>query len=297
VLLDDFKPIEIQHKEIFKNLFHHDPPDISELTFTNLFIWRHKYNPVWLQMEGCLLLIFRPEQGLPFGLQPIGPGDKARALNLLCDQLKQITPEVKVCQVSEAFVKKYVDNDQYIFVDDPDNNDYVYRSLDLIQLSGRKYHRKKNHLNRFLKNYEFEYLDLDVELVECFLDMQEEWCQLRECTDDTALLSEDYAIHTALTYFEDLDFSGGAIKIDSKLEAFSLGESLNNDTAVIHMEKANPDIPGLYSAINQLFCSNAWSHMEYINREQDLGVEGLRKAKASYYPHHMVKKYIVRPRR
>ena len=166
----------------------------------------------------------------------------------------------------------------------------------MIQLSGRRYHSKKNHLNRFIKSYEFEYLNLDVELVECFLDMQEEWCQLNECTDDTSLLSEDYAIHTALTCFEDMDFSGGAIRIDSKLEAFSLGEPLNNKTAVIHIEKANPEIPGLYCAINQMFCSNAWSHMAYINREQDLGIEGLRKAKASYYPHHMVNKYIVMPR-
>ena len=107
----------------------------------------------------------------------------------------------------------------------------------------------------------------------------------------------DYAVHEALTHIDDLDYQGGAIVIDSKVAAFSLGEALNESTAVVHIEKANPEIPGLYTAINQLFCQHAWSEMVYINREQDLGVEGLRKAKESYYPHHMVDKYTVIPKR
>ena len=81
--------------------------------------------------------------------------------------------------------------------------------------------------------------------------------------------------------------------MNSKVEAFSLGEPLNEETAVIHIEKANPNIPGLYTAMNQLFCLNAWVDMTYINREQDLGAEGLRKAKKSYHPHHMVDKHIL----
>ena len=103
-------------------------------------------------------------------------------------------------------------------------------------------------------------------------------------------------MHEALTYFEELDFKGGAIKIDSRIEAFSLGEALNDNTAVIHIEKANPEIQGLYTAINQLFVSNTWQETEFINREQDLGVDGLRKAKESYNPHHMVNKYTISPR-
>ena len=119
---------------------------------------------------------------------------------------------------------------------------------------------------------------------------------MKECVEDPDLHSEDYAIHGAMTHFEELDFKGGAVQIDSRIEAFSLGETLNDDTAVIHIEKANPDIPGLYAAINHLFCSNTFSGMMYINREQDLGMEGLRKAKESYYPHHMVSKYTIYPK-
>jgi hypothetical protein len=126
--------------------------------------------------------------------------------------------------------------------------------------------------------------------------MQEAWCRLRECVEKPDLLAEDYAVRDALTHFEELGYQGGVILINSAVEAFSLGETLNRDTAVIHIEKANPDILGLYAAINQLFCLNAWSEVTYINREQDMGVEGLRKAKESYYPHHMVNKYILKPK-
>jgi uncharacterized protein len=84
--------------------------------------------------------------------------------------------------------------------------------------------------------------------------------------------------------------------MNGQVEAFSLAEPLNRDTVVIHFEKANPEFPGIYAAINQLFCSRTWSHMTYVNREQDLGIEGLRRAKESYYPNHMVNKYTLVPK-
>lgn len=293
---DDFKPIEIQHKELFKHFFLQDPPQTSELTFTNLFIWRHHYNPIWLQWEDCILIIFKPVEGSPFCLPPIGPGNKKRALDILCETLQQITTDVKICRVGEELVEKYVDHDRYDSFFDRDNSDYIYRTLDLIQLSGRNYHKKKNLLNRFTKKYTFEYRHLDTKLVACLLDMQEKWCEIKECVYKPDLLAEDRAVFEALTHYEALGYRGGAIQINSKIEAFSIGEQLNTNTAVIHFEKANPEIPGLYSAINQLFCNNAWSDIEYINREQDLGIEGLRKAKKSYRPYHMIKKYTLSPK-
>jgi hypothetical protein len=296
IMPDHFKPLEIQDKEIFGLFFKEDPPQISELTFTNLFIWSHRYHPQWTQHEGCLLIIFKPDGTNPFGLPPTGAGNKAKALEILCHELGKISPEVRVCRVSKEFVNKYVDHDRYLSLLDRDNCDYVYRSYELIHLSGRKYHKKKNQLNKFLKNYQFEYRDLDMELVECFLDMQENWCRIKECAEKPELLYEDYAIYRALTYFEELSYKGGAIQIDSRIEAFSLGEALNLNTAVVHIEKANPELKGIYSAINQLYCSNAWPSMEYINREQDLGIEGLRRAKESYYPNHMINKYTVIPK-
>jgi hypothetical protein len=288
-----FKPIQIEDKAVFNRYLRQDHPQISELTFTNLFIWRHRHRPGWLQRGDCLLIIFRPKEGAPFGLPPIGSGDKKKALDYLFQELETLTPEARVCRVDKGFVEEHVNPDQYGVNLDRDNSDYVYRTRDLINLTGRKYHRKKNHLNRFVKNNTFEYRPLDKDLVSSFLDMQESWCQMRECVEQPDLLSEDFAVHEALTCFEDLDYRGGAIVMDSKVEAYALGETLNEETAVIHIEKANPEIPGLYAAINQCFCSNEWADMTYINREQDLGSEGLRKAKQSYYPHHMVDKYTL----
>lgn len=293
---NDFKSIEIQDKGVFLEYFRQDPPEISELSFTNLLIWRHQYRPVWLERGDCLLLIFRPRVGLPYGLFPVGPGDKRRALETLCRELGNLAPEVRICRVGAASVTHDVEADRYTCLPDRDNSDYVYLSGDLVNLSGRKYHRKRNHLNQFIKNCDFEYRPLDTELVECVLEMQAAWCRIRECVENPDLLAEDYAIYEALTRFEDLDYQGGAILINTGVEAFSLGEMLNPETAVIHIEKANPEIPGLYAAINQRFCQEAWSGVEYINREQDLGLEGLRAAKESYYPCHMVNKYTVMPK-
>ncbi len=289
----DFKPVEIQDREIFNRYFKEDPPDISELTFTNLFMWQSLYHPFWAELDNVLLIILNPDGAIPFGLQPVGPGNRAAALSILLDYLGEHTQEPKIRRAGERFVSEAVDKKCFSCLPDRDNADYVYSTFDLVQLSGRKYHRKKNHLNKFIKSYQYEYHELDLELVECFMDMQEEWCKMRECLEIPDLLSEDYAVRRALTYFEDLDYRGGAIKIDGRIEAFSLGEVLNENTAVIHIEKANPEIPGLYTAINQMFCSNTWAEMEFINREQDLGVEGLRKAKESYLPHHMVNKYTI----
>jgi len=293
---DAFRPLEMGDREVITRCFREDPPNGSEMTFTNLFMWRHRYRPFWCERGGCLLIVCRPP-GLPaFGLQPAGRGDKREALQVLSDELSRSTADVRIRRVEERFVAEQVDPNRFEAVYDRDNSDYVYRTEDLIRLSGRKYHRKKNHLNRFRKQFEFQYRPLDLELVECFLDMQDSWCRMRECAEDPDLQSEDHAVREALIQFEQLGLQGGAIQIGGRLEAFSLGEPLNGDTAVVHVEKANPDIPGLYAAINQQFCENALSGMDHVNREQDLGDPGLRKAKESYHPHHMVKKYTLAPR-
>lgn len=293
----DFKPLGIEDKALFERFFHEDPPETSEWTFTNLFMWRRHYRPHWAEDQGCLLMVFRPKDGPPYGLPPVGKGEKEKGLALLCGEIAKVSEEIRICRVAEDFVTAHVDPSLYACLPDRDNSDYVYLTRDLIRLSGNKYHRKKNHLNQFVKRYDFEYRPLDINLVECVLDMQEAWCQMRECMADPDLLAEDYAIHEALTHFGELSYRGGAILIEGRVEAFSLGEALNEDTAVIHIEKANPLINGLYTAINQIFCREAWSSYTYINREQDKGVEGLRKAKESYYPHHMVNKYTVTPKR
>jgi uncharacterized protein len=291
--MTDFKQIELADKKVFDDFFAEDPPRTSELTFTNLFMWRYRYQPVWSARDDCLLIILRPVDQAPFGLPPVGPGNKEDALLRLSQKLQEVAPEPKISRVGKDFVDSYVDSDHYEIIYDRDNSDYVYLAENLIELSGNKFHRKKNHVNKFKKNHDYEYQSLDDDLAKSFLELQETWCELRDCDENPALLHEDYAIYEALCHYRELGFKGGAISIDSKVEAFALGELLNPETAVIHIEKANPDVPGMYAAINQLFCEKEWSGVKYINREQDLGVENLRKAKESYYPDHMVEKYTL----
>lgn len=293
--MNEFKPIELGDKAVFDGFLSQDPPETSELTFTNLFIWRRRYMPLWSVRGDVLLVVLRDGLGRPFGLPPVGPGDKRSALEYLANQLAEFSLDATIGRVGRRFVDAHVSPDRFRILEDRDNSDYVYLTENLIKLSGNKFHKKKNHLNKFVKNHPFEYRSMDRNLAGTCLQLQESWCELKNCSDDEDLFDEDKAVYEALTHFSELGFAGGVILIDSRVEAFGFGEKLNQDTAVIHVEKANPSIPGLYVAINQQFCQDAWSGFRYVNREQDLGVEGLRKAKQSYHPHHMIDKFTLVP--
>jgi hypothetical protein len=179
---------------------------------------------------------------------------------------------------------------------DRDNWDYVYLVADLIELSGNRYHRKRNHLEQFRKQYAFTYRRLTPDLVGPCQELQDRWCDEKHCDLVATLRAEARAVKEVLADLEPLGVTGGCLEIEGKLEAFALGERLNEETVVVHIEKANAAFHGLYQAINQQFLEQEWSHVRFVNREQDLGVEGLRKAKESYLPDHMVEKYVVRLR-
>ncbi len=296
VPLQGFQGLEIEDKPRLAPFFGGADVQASELSFTNLFMWRHLYRPRWRVEGDCLQVVLFPAGEEPFGLRPLGGGDMARAAESLLAAMAGAGLRPRLARVSAEFVRAHLDPAAYRLRPQPRHFDYVYRARDLIELSGRAYHRKKNLLNRFLRQQRFRYWPMDHQCVEEVLEMQKNWCRLRDCGSDLSLQNEDQAIWEALTHFDRLDFAGGSIIIEGKVEAFTLGELLNPTTVVIHIEKANPKIPGLYAAINQMFCARAWAHTEFVNREQDLGLEGLRAAKQSYHPHHMVEKFEVTPR-
>ncbi len=292
----EFKSLEISDKPLFERFLTEDPPQASEYTFTNLFMWRRKYDPKWMVYSDCLLVIIEEPRGMPLGLQPVGRGSKRSCLDYLSDAFQSHDFRPVIGRVTDDFVDTVVDESRFDLIEDFDNSDYVYLAEKLIKLSGNKYHKKRNHLNRFMKNYDFEYRNLTPDLIDDVLSLQEAWCEFKDCYEDDNLFYEDSAICDALTNYQALGLKGGAILIDGKVQAFSFGELLNPETAVVHIEKANPEIDGLYTAINQQYCEAVWTNVKFINREQDLGLEGLRQAKQSYYPHHMVNKWIVQMR-
>ncbi|MDD5603353.1 MAG: phosphatidylglycerol lysyltransferase domain-containing protein [Eubacteriales bacterium] len=177
---------------------------------------------------------------------------------------------------------------------DRDNSDYLYITENLIHLKGGKYDSKRNHINKFKKLYgEFEYEEIDSSLISDCKEVNEEWCRKIGCEEHKPLYCEKIANFELLDNYEALGVSGAVIKVGGRPQAFTVGEMLNDETAVIHIEKANTDIHGLYTIINKEFCIRSWSDTRYINREQDLGIEGIRKAKLSYHPHRMVDKYSL----
>ena len=183
---------------------------------------------------------------------------------------------------------------QFAIESDRDNYDYVYLADKLITLAGRKLHSKKNHLNAFRKLYpQAEYMQITPEILPACRAELEKWyaAHIEAMPDSQFIPWERDAI---LELFADWDYfqlKGGAICLDGRIIAFTFGEQLNSDSVVVHVEKADPNIRGAYPAINQGFVEHEWSGMTYINREEDMGEEGLRKAKESYKPEKMIEKY------
>ena len=146
-----------------------------------------------------------------------------------------------------------------------------------------------------LEKYQCEYRQITAGNVSDCLALETSWCNLRHCELDAGLAAEQRAIAACLENWAQFSLIAGAVVVGGRIEAFAIGERLNLVTAVVHFEKANPELRGMYQLINQWFSRNELSEYSFVNREQDLGLEGLRKAKESYQPHHMVRKFIVRP--
>lgn len=176
---------------------------------------------------------------------------------------------------------------------DRDNSDYVYDAEDLRTLAGKKFHAKRNHINRFNMDYDYRYIRLEPGMTDECMALYREWsAEHGDEQEDT--FGEEQAIYTGLTNLEKLGLVGGGITIDGSLKAFTFGRRIDDEMAVVHIEKADTEIIGLFTAINQQFVTNEFPDMKLINREEDMGIEGLRKAKMSYQPVSFVNKYGVR---
>lgn len=181
--------------------------------------------------------------------------------------------------------------DEFDFEYDRADSDYIYSVEDLINLSGTKYHSKKNNLNKFIKNNEFVYEEISRENIAECIAMKNKWAEKKP--DSSDYQEELLILDRAFAEYEKFDFIGGLIRIKGEVVAFSFGDELCKDTFVTHFEKAYDDIPGLYQAINQQFAVNSISGYQYVNREDDMGIEGMRKAKMSYKPVYLLDKYYT----
>ena len=297
-----FQPITLGDKPVFDSFFRAKRYEQSSCTFTNLYMWRHCYNIVWAVVDDCLCLRIT-YGGSTYSLPPFGP-DKEHFLSAL-NQLEQHYNESGLPFIMKSATADLVEWCEAVkpgyfeFQPDRDNYDYVYATRDLIELQGRKFHIKKNHLNNFKKMYsQYEYRPIDASLTDACIEYAMAWWKKREDDPDPSLVCERDAIVDVMQHWDALGVSGGAILINGRVEAFTFGELLNDDMVVIHVEKADAEIRGIYQAINQEFCEKTWSHVPFVNREEDMGIPGIRKAKESYSPIRMVEKYniVVKPR-
>jgi hypothetical protein len=290
-----FKPVELSDRDFIQSRFWAYQPTTSELTFTNLFIWRKHYRLSWSLAADCLVFLSDSSQD-PWLFPPVGPspgGDLCRTLlTWLKEERHAPTPRME--RVDRRVWEEVADTRDFVAEPLRDHFDYVYSTSDLIGLAGRNFHQKRNHLNSFQRAYRHTYEPLRPEHLMACLDLAEKWCEIRRCAEDLNLMDEWEAVREALAHFADLGLTGGALFVEDRLEAFTVGERLNADTAVIHLEKANPEIRGLYAAINQAFLERSWQEIIWVNREQDLGEPGLRQAKLSYHPHHLEEKFTLR---
>ncbi len=289
-----FKPLELADREVIKNLLWGYQPETSELTFTNLFIWKSFYGFEW-SLEGDWLLVISNSANGRWALPPVGPPLRVEVSRKLLQWLReQGEADPRLERADERLVSELAGAAGFLVEPVRDHSDYVYRAEDLMHLAGGEYHAKRNHLNSFKRSYAYNYEPFEERHLAQCLKLAQQWCQIRRCEEDLGLMGEWEAVEEALKNFQALNLQGGVILLHDQVEAFTLGEPLNGETAVIHLEKANPEIRGLYAAINQQFCEHAWAQVAFINREQDLGEPGLRTAKMSYHPHHFVEKFRIR---
>ncbi len=299
-----FKPIEKADKPIFDEFYNARYLENSQFTFTNQYIWSKAYHNQWAIENGVLYTLVNFENKVSM-LQPLGSQDKMQeAIANIIEffETNESDKELSLLDLGKNFVEeleKFPDA-KFDIKANRDAFDYVYFAEDLIKLAGKKYNLKKTPLNGFHRNYpEAKYLPITEELIPKCREEAIRWNESRaaQFKDDSIFEVELETINEAFDNFFDFNLKGGAIELDGRVIAFTVGEQLNADTAVVHIEKAERDIRGAYAAINQGFVANEWFEMKYINREEDMGIGGLRKAKESYNPCKMIEKFNATLRR
>lgn len=288
-LFPEFRDVVLTMKDDIRQFLSRFQMEASEYTFTNIFAHKATYG-FKVSIFNDNLLILKNKPPISF-FCPVGG---SHDLDRLFDYLKRMDSEQCLERVPESFTNKYLKDDKkYLAVPERDHFDYLYDVKELIELKGRRFHDKKNKVNKFRNEYKYEYQTLTAELVEECIEFEDYWCEVKDCEKYYGLQRERCAILTMLKNFDYLNLTGGVIRIEGKIAALTFAEKYLPDTLVIHVEKANPDIPGLYQVINQEFLMHEAGNCKFVNREQDLGIQGLRNAKISYHPVKFIKKYRV----
>lgn len=297
----EYTRLDLSHKALLEPFTKQSGRWLSDTNFTNIFMWRHSREILFCIFDNQLIIQTQYPTQTPFVFYPLGQGDKKPIITALIEHYASLglNLEFHSLQKDEAESLQRDFPNRFEFTQRRDRFEYIYNTQELIELSGRKFHKKKNHLNRFYLQYPnacFE--SLGAENIEEVLRINNQWFQasVESKQNDKGLYYENLGINDALANFETLGLSGGLLRNEGEIIAFSFGEMLDSKMALIHIEKANIAFSGAYQAINQALLKHKFANSLYTNREEDLGIEGLRKAKLSYQPSFLLEKYDARLR-
>jgi hypothetical protein len=309
----EFKKIELDDKEWVDQLLSWSDYRATEFNFSVLFIWKEVFCTRIGRFKDFLIVRFcpQPQSGIDQVRYffPAGRGDYKEVIDEMMADACSVGAKFTLISVLEEqkAILESIFPQRFSYTPNRDTYDYIYLAENLITLKGKKYQSKRNFVSRFKSNPGWSYEAITPEnTLEC-LQMNREWCKLYGCVQDKSMQQESCSVKCALDNFEALGLKGGILRLDGKIAAFTIGEKLNSDTFLVHIEKAFANITGAYPAISQMFLQhqmkNPYKHGEelnpedigfvYVNREDDTGDENLRKAKMQYHPVFLIEKYIV----
>lgn len=289
-----WKQIELSDKDKIQEYYRQENTGSCEATFANNYLWAVHYGVKYAIVEG--MLVFLSSQENPSVTFPLGKGDLKATLELLFAYFTEHGWQFGMHMISPAQFERLEQlyPGRFKVSYNRDWADYVYESEKLITLAGKKLHGKRNHINKFKEMHPtWSYEPITDDNVDECIEMAQEWRILNGCEEDEEKQAEFCVTLNALKMRRELELVGGLLRAEGKVIAFTLGEPGGNDTFIVHIEKAYADIQGAYPMINQQFVLHEAASYRYINREEDTGAEGLRKAKLSYYPVMLLEKGVV----
>ncbi len=285
-----FSTLTLDHRKGVQTLFERTPRQASDYSFVNTFAWHHeRAYEVAFDHGLCWLRVTNPE---PLLWAPVGPWYDVGWQATLMENFPSGAFFDRVPEELALLLQRDL-GDRIALEDERNEWEYLYSRRELVELKGNRFHKKKNLLRQFRKSYDFEYRPITHETVDLIISMQKEWCHWKNCDDSPGLKAENDAIFRILESWNHFPgLTGGCLFVEDHMVAYTIAEALG-DTLIIHFEKGLTEYKGIYQAMNQMFLKHAEGDFRWVNREQDMGEEGIRKAKMSYHPVNFLKKYTV----
>jgi hypothetical protein len=294
----EFEPITLKDRDWCRNIALAEDSRSSDFGFASMYMWDGRYKQKLCRCGDRLIVKLRYEE-LPFFAFPIGTGP----IEPVIRQMKEFADfrgwPLRISGITDEnralMEQKFPDC--FVYCDDVSFFDYMYRTESLATLAGKKLHGKKNHCNRFEAENTWDFVPLTRELVPGCLEMLETWTNENADRLSDGIADEHDAIVRGFDAFEELELLGGVLRIDGRIVGFTVGDIINSDTCDVHFEKAYTEINGAYPMVTREFArmmQREHPEIVYLNREDDMGQESMRRAKESFQPEYLLKKYTAR---